>query len=276
MFARGQYPALGRLNLGTADPNAPDATVRVRGMGLQITAPGGAVWRTAMIDAPVFPAATPESFYDLLRASASKAPDAMKNYAAAHPEIAAFGAWAGSAPFMASYAETRFNSLNSFVFTDASGADHVVRWSLLPQAAPEPLTEAALAQRGPDYLEHEIADRVGKAPQRWNLSVTLANDGDPSADPTKAWPANRRMIEIGTLTVQRIEPEADGPCREINFDPTVLPDGMRVSDDPFPAARSAAYARSYDLRTAEAGDYPRTAASNGTSQGDATSQGSKP
>jgi catalase len=34
---------------------------------------------------------------------------------------------------------------------------------------------------------------------------------------------------------------------------------MRTSDDPFPAARSAAYMKSYDLRTAEAKDYPRTA-----------------
>src|SRR5271165_3854154 len=49
-----------------------------------------------------------------------------------------------------------------------------------------------------------------------------------------------------------------------NFDPTVLPGGMRTSDDPFPAARSAAYARSYDLRTSEAKDYPRTA--SGASQ----------
>jgi catalase len=59
--------------------------------------------------------------------------------------------------------------------------------------------------------------------------------------------------------VQKIEAEADGPCRDINFDPTVLPAGIRTSDDPFPAARSAAYARSYDLRTAEAKDYPQTA-----------------
>src|SRR6266404_6058163 len=39
VFSRGQYPALGRFNLGTPDPNAPDATVRVRGMGLQISTP---------------------------------------------------------------------------------------------------------------------------------------------------------------------------------------------------------------------------------------------
>jgi hypothetical protein len=57
---------------------------------------------------------------------------------------------------------------------------------------------------------------------------------------------------------QQIEPEPDGPCRDINFDPTVLPSGIRTSDDPFPAARSAAYAKSYDRRTAEARDYPRT------------------
>src|ERR1700757_3154385 len=45
VFTRGQYPVLGRFNLATADANAPDATVRVRGMGLQITTPDGEVWR---------------------------------------------------------------------------------------------------------------------------------------------------------------------------------------------------------------------------------------
>jgi len=44
VFSRGQHPALGRFNLGTPDPNAPDATVRVRGMGLQISTPDGEVW----------------------------------------------------------------------------------------------------------------------------------------------------------------------------------------------------------------------------------------
>jgi len=86
----------------------------------------------------------------------------------------------------------------------------------------------------------------------------VANPGDPTADPTKAWPADRRTVDAGTLTVQQIVPEADGPCRDLNFDPTVLPAGMSVSDDPMPAARSSAYAVSYDSRTAESADYPRT------------------
>jgi catalase len=38
-----------------------------------------------------------------------------------------------------------------------------------------------------------------------------------------------------------------------------LPAGIKTSDDPVPAARSAAYSRSYNSRTAEESYYPRTA-----------------
>jgi catalase len=258
VFTRGQYPALGRFNLATADANAPDATVRVRGLGLQISTPDGQEWRTAMIDAPFFPVSTPPAFYAFLLASASKDPNAMKTFAGAHPEIAAFGAWAKSAPWTGSYAEERFNSLNSFIFVDDSGAEHAVRWSLLPAAQPVPIAPDDLAKRGPDFLEQEIAERVRGARQHWTMVVTVANPGDSTADPSTAWPEDRRTVEVGTLTVQQIEAERDGPCRDINFDPTVLPTGIRTSDDPFPAARSSAYAKSYDRRTAEAQDYPRT------------------
>jgi catalase len=259
VFASGQYPALGRFNLGTPEPNAADATVRVRGLGLQISAPDGQVWRMAMIDPPFFPVSTPQAFYDLLLASGSKDPNAMKTFASEHPEIAAFGEWTKTAPWTASYAEERFNSLNAFIFADKSGAEHAVRWSLVPAAQPVPVSPDDLAKRGPDFLEQEIAERVRGGPQHWTMVVTVANPGDPTADPSKAWPEDRHTVDVGTLVVQQIEAERDGPCRDINFDPTILPPGIRTSDDPFPAARSAAYMKSYDLRTAEAKDYPRTA-----------------
>jgi catalase len=259
VFTRGQYPVVGRFNLATADPNAPDATVRVRGIGVWISTPDGQEWRSAMIDPPFFPVSTPQAFYELLIASASKDPNAMKTFAGAHPEIAAFGAWARTAPWTGSYAEERFNSLNSFVFVDSSGAEKTVRWSLLPAARPVPVSPDDLAKRGPDFLEQEIAERVRSGPLHWTMVVTVANAGDPTADPSKAWPDDRRAVEVGTLTVQQIQDERNGPCRDINFDPAILPSGMRTSDDPYPAARSAAYAKSYDRRTAEAKDYPRTA-----------------
>ncbi|WP_375462093.1 catalase family peroxidase [uncultured Enterovirga sp.] len=259
VFAPGRYPVTGRFNLGTPDPKVVDATVRVRGISLQVRTPDGQEWRTAMTDLPFLPVATPEAFYELLVASGRKEdPNAIKRFAAAHPEFAAFGAWAASAPFTQSYAEERYNGLNSFIFTNASGDDHVVRWSLVPAARPVHISANEMKARASDFLEREIGDRVAAGPQRWTLSVTVAEPGDPTADPSKPWPESRRTIDVGVLQVDRVQPEADGPCREVNFDPTVLPSGMRTSDDPFPAARSAAYSVSYNRRTSEADRYPRT------------------
>ena len=74
VFVRGQYPVVGRFNLATADPNAADAMVRVRGLGIRITTPDGQEWRSAMIDAPIFPVSTPQAFYELLTASEARTP----------------------------------------------------------------------------------------------------------------------------------------------------------------------------------------------------------
>jgi catalase len=259
VFQKGSYPVIGRFNLGVPDPMAVDGAARVRGIGVKIATPDGQEWRMAMINPPFFPVATPQAFYDLLVASAKQNdPNAMKTFAAAHPEIGAFGAWAASAPFTESYAEERFNSLNSFVFTDASAATHVVRWSLVPAAPVVAVPADDLAKRSKDFLEQEITQRVATSPQRWTMSVTVAEPGDPTADPSKAWPPERRAIDVGTLVANKVIAEPDGPCREINFDPTVLPNGIQTSDDPFPSARSAAYSVSYNRRTAEADAYPTT------------------
>src|SRR5262249_32842007 len=151
-------------------------------------------WRMAMIDPPFFPVATPAAFHALQLAAASKEPDAMAKFVQAHPEFAAFGAWAGSAPWTGSYAEERYNSLNRFIFTDSSGNDHAVRWSLAPEAQPVPVPPDELAKRGPNFLETEIAERIKSGPLRWTMLVTVANSGDQTADPSKAWPEDRRSV----------------------------------------------------------------------------------
>ena len=90
------------------------------------------------------------------------------------------------------------------------------------------------------------------------MVVLIAGANDPVADPSRPWTGDQHAIPVGTLVIQKVEPEANGPCRSINYDPTVLPHGIETSEDPFPAARSSAYRRSYDLRTAESPHYPRT------------------
>lgn len=88
-------------------------------------------------------------------------------------------------------------------------------------------------------------------PLQWRLVLTIGQPGDPTDDATIAWPADREKIEAGTLTIDRIESEDTSPCRTINFDPLVLPDGIAASDDPLLSARSAAYSVSFTRRVGE-------------------------
>src|SRR5262249_48419894 len=69
VFRPGRVPVIGRFSLGGGQPHAADAPGAVRGLGLQFSLPDGEVWRTAMINLPVFPFRTPEAFYERLVAS---------------------------------------------------------------------------------------------------------------------------------------------------------------------------------------------------------------
>jgi catalase len=258
LFEPGSYPVIGRFNIGSSDPGTPDPMAQVRGLGIRIMSPTGQEWRSAMIDAPVFVAPTPQAFFELLTAGASKDPDAVKHYSEHHPEMRAFVSWAKGHNRTESWTEDRFNSLDSFVFINGEGLRSTVRWSLVPVSKAVSIPPDKLPRKDPDFLQNDILQRVRTKPQDWLLTVVVAQASDPVSDPTKAWPTNRRTIEVGTLHVQEVQPEADGPCRDINFDPTVLPTGIETSDDPFPAARSAAYRVSFNERLAESSKYPHT------------------
>ena len=72
-------------------------------------------------------------------------------------------------------------------------------------------------------------------------------------DSTRVWPQNadRVRVDAGTLVIERAQTQIDGPCRNIDFDPLVLPAGIEPSGDPLLAARSAAYMESFSRRMAE-------------------------
>jgi catalase len=55
-------------------------------------------------------------------------------------------------------------------------------------------------------------------------------------------------VVAGTLEVTRVEAQSTGACRDVNFDPSVVPAGVAVSDDPILNARSAAYSHSFSRR----------------------------
>lgn len=261
VFEAGRTPVVGRFAVPGGSPYAPDSSVPIRSMALRFTQANGQQWRTGMNSMPVFPVATPQAFYELLQAQqpdpSTGKPNAAKlgAFFAAHPEAAAFGAWIKTAKPSASYVTDSYWSLNAFELVDANGQKHAVRWRMVPEAS-----DATTGGSDANYLDADLAQRLAQGPQRWHLLITLANPGDPTNDATKSWPADRREVDAGTLVLTGTEAQQSGACRDINYDPTVLPHGIAISDDPLLPARSAAYATSYLRRTSEEAHLPGTAA----------------
>jgi catalase len=256
LFAPGRTPVFGRFALAGGMPRTADKPATVRSMALNFTLADGEVWRTGMNDIPVFPVRDTGAFYDQLFASridpatGKSNPAAIKAFLAAHPESVAAGSLIKAEPMSSGFANARYNSLNAFRFIAADGTSTPVRWSMVPvdSFAPAP----AQASTDPNYLFSDLSSRLEKGPVLWHLVITVGQAGDPTNDATLPWPKERERIEVGILTVTALQTEADGNCRDINFDPLVLPSGIAASDDPLLSARSAAYSVSFTRRAREA------------------------
>jgi catalase len=59
------------------------------------------------------------------------------------------------------------------------------------------------------------------------------------------------MVDVGVLTLDRVESDETSTATDINFDPLVLPAGIAPSDDPLLSARSAVYSQSFTRRAGE-------------------------
>jgi catalase len=104
---------------------------------------------------------------------------------------------------------------------------------------------------GRDYLFDALIQSVAAGPLHWDLLLTVGQPGDPTGDATTPWPANRRVVNAGALTIDSLQTEAAGNARDVNFDPLILPEGIAPSDDPLLSARSAVYSESFTRRAGE-------------------------
>jgi len=257
VLAPGRSQLLGRMSIGGGSPYGLDAQARVRSMALLLRGDDGQEWRMAMNSFPFFGVGSVEVFHAQTLAGAPDPatgkpdPARLAAFAKAHPESAKFAEWARSAPWSDSYANTQYNGIHAFGFEDSRGGSRMVRWSMRPQAPFVALTPAQREAADPDYLGTELQARLGDGPLRWDMVVTIAGPGDDTRDPSTPWPDERDQVVVGTVVIERAQPQATGACRDLNFDPTVVPPGVTLSDDPILAARAAVYAQSFDRRQRE-------------------------
>lgn len=251
-FAHG-VPVTVRFSDTTGVPDIPDADPNAspHGMAIRFLLPGGLSTDIVSISADAFIVATPEDFVALLQAVAKSGPGVPKptpieQFLGSHPAALKFVTTPRPAPD--SFATLAYYGLNAFRFTNAKGQSRYARYRILPAAGEHGLSAEQAKATGPNYLMDELPKRIAKAPVRFRLVAQVANDGDPIEDPTRMWPADRRIVELGTIALTKTAADQAATQKILLFNPVSLPAGIEPSADPVLNARFPSYAVSYRQR----------------------------
>lgn len=242
----GDVPVVVRFSSFAGNPAVPDGApdANPRGMAVRFLLPDGGDTDIVAHSYNGFPAATPGEFLEFLRAVPVSA--VLEGLAAARPAVRAFLAAPKPAP--ASYGTETFFGVSAFRFTNAQDQSRYGRYQLLPLSGGRHLTPDEASARAPDFLALEFAERLSRGPVGFRLLVQLAEEGDAVADGSVAWPAERPVIELGTVSLRTLAPDQVIARQRLRFAPTNLVGGIAPSADPMLVARTQAYDISAERR----------------------------
>ncbi len=248
-LAGGSVPVTVRFSDGTGNPMIPDPDTRgaPRGMAIRFTMPGGGFTDIVAISHNGFVVGTGEEFLAFLTAVSkttptSPHPNPVEQFLGAHPRALKF--IQDVQPLPVSFATLAYFGNNALLFVDSAGKKRAGRYQILPAAGIATLDSAAAAKATPNYLFEDLPKRLGKGPVKFRLVVQLANPGDPTNDGSIVWPNDRKLVELGTITLTTVAPKNEELQRELTYNPIFLTSGIELADDPLIPLRSAVYALS--------------------------------
>lgn len=259
LFSGKDVPVVARFSVAGPNPEVPDGARAPHGLALQFKLPKDELQQTAMLNVPIFPVSTVQGFYDSLLiglpdpATGKPDPEKAKAFGAAHPEAKPFMDYMGSHNASATYTEATYRSLSAYKFVNGK-TETWVRWRFEPAGGDKFLTDAEAASSPHDFLDQRLSEHTRKGPAKWTMIGTIGqpDKGDSIKDPSSPWPAGRKDVKLGVLTLTKGGQDAKGSCEDVNFDPNVASAGIEPApDDQILQYRSAAYAESYTRRESE-------------------------
>ncbi len=136
----------------------------------------------------------------------------------------------------------------ALILVDKAGKRQAVRYRMVPERLSH-LDPAQASQRAPDFLMDELPERLRRRPVTFHLKAQLATAGDATNDPTRPWPEDRKVVDLGVLTIDKAVANSAEAQKTLLFLPGQLTDGIEASDDPLIDVRDAAYPLSFSRRT---------------------------
>jgi catalase len=244
-----------RFSNGGGDPGAPDYAKDGRGLAVKLYLDDGTRTDMVGITLPQFFVRTPDDFLEFTRARKpdpeTGGPDMEKMgaFLQAHSEALPAIQHALSQPAPASYAQLTYNGIHAFKWIGPDGAERWVRFSFTPAAGEAGLSDDEAREKGTEYLQEEIRERVGAGPVEFALEVTIAGEGDDPDDPTAAWPDDRERLTAGSLVIEGLDDTRERDGDVLVFDPTRVTDGVELSGDQILRFRPDVYAVSVERRS---------------------------
>jgi len=244
-----EVPVTARFSNGAGNPDTPDYAQDVRGLAVAFHLPDGGRTVVSGQSAPAFPVSNPDAFIAFVTAM-TPGPKLLLRlplFLARNPRaIGALKDGASALKAPASYATLPYYGVHAFRWVAADGTATNVRYTWVPQAGDHRISGREAKASGRDYLQEELRSRIDRDGIRFDLELQVAEAGDRTDDPSHRWPADRRVVRAGTLTLDTVV-EEEGL---LVFDPTSLTDGIELTDDRVLQFRSQAYSVSIDRRLA--------------------------
>ena len=249
-----RIPVTVRLSNGDGNPYARDRNA-VLGLAVRFALPSGDTSEWAGLNIAAFPARKPDDFAGLVGAQKKNKkgkpnPLRLGLFILTHAQCLKGLLAILKAPTTQSWARVTFNGLHAYFLVDAEGTRRAFRYRWVAVAEPAGLTPDEARFLAPQYLVSEMKQRVAREPVAWDLVLTMAEPGDRTDDMTKHWPDTRKQVTAGRLVIDRVHEEQDLVDRSM-FDPTKVPPGIEVSNDPVLHFRSESYIESRRRRLAE-------------------------
>jgi len=251
LFNGSPIPVTARFSDGSGMPTVPDGSPAMpRGIAIKYHLAGGGDTDMVTNSFKFFPVGTGEDFRDLLQAIVASPPDAPKptkleQFFASHPNAPKA---LGTLAIPDSFADEEYHGINAFIFVSKSGQRQAVRYLVVPEKLVH-ITPEQAAKRSPNFLFDELAKRIARKPVVFHLKAQLAEAGDQTKDASQPWPDDRKIVDLGVLTLTKVLPNSLEAEKKLLFLPTNLTAGIELSDDPLPSVRAAAYGVSFGRRS---------------------------
>jgi catalase len=233
-----------RFSNFTGIPDIPDNSglANPRGLAIKFKSPDGATTDIVGHSFNGFPTPNSDGLRELFLAIAASGKDAAKptaldNFLNNHAVAKTFLTTQKSP---ASFGTINYFGVNSFKFTNNRGESRFIRYQFIPERGEQLLTSEQMAQSGPEYLFDEIKNRIAKHQIIYKMYAEIAEDGDKIEDPSIAWPASRKKVLLGTITIKKLSSNTVEEDKALFFIPNNIPEGIETAD-PMLNFRSRAY-----------------------------------